>query len=323
MSEKCAIWQSPTLSSHRDGGGERHNSPRAGGWYVITGSAVEIIKHLDGRQKAYLTTWLVEQRHLGVTEPAVTTAVVSRFRNGAPRSIIARRDSLLKAISNKSSGLGETVRYSDSGILDYILAETESLKMMEVSALVNFCVADRLLSEPFKDYVALTFDGHSRLEELSLKSSSATQAFVAMWFGSEVAAAYSEGIEPAIIEAGYKPMRIDQKEHNNKIDDEIIAEIRRSRFLVADFTCGLMDSGGTLTAIPRGGVYYEAGFAQGLGIPVIWCCREDHIGHVHFDTRQFNHITWKTPEELREKLRNRIGAVLGDGPLLGARPGEV
>lgn len=314
MSEKCAIWRSVTLSAHSDGGGWRYNSPRAGGCYRITDSAVETIKHLDGRQKAYLTTWLVEQRKLGVTEPIVTTDEVSRFKNGAPRSIISRRDSLLKSILNKSSGLGETVLYRDHGILDYILAETESLQGMEVSALVNFCKADRLLSEPFKDHVALTFGGHSRLEELSLKSSSATQAFVAMWFGAEVAAAYGEGIEPAIIEAGYKPMRIDQKEHNNKIDDEIIAEIRRSRFLVADFTCGLVDGGGTLTAIPRGGVYYEAGFAQGLGIPVIWCCREDHIGHVHFDTRQFNHITWSTPAELREKLRTRIGAVIGDGP---------
>ncbi|WP_337184237.1 hypothetical protein [Shinella sp.] len=313
MSEKCAIWQSPTLSAHSDGGPWLYDSPRGGGRYSITGSASETVRSLSNKQKSYLTTWLVEQRRLGVAEPTVTTDEVSRFKNGVPRSIVARRDSLLKAILDHSSGLGETVDYSGPK-LPYILAETESLQMMEVSALVSFCKSDRLLSEPFKGQVALTFDGHSRLEELSLRSSSATQAFVAMWFGSEVAAAYREGIEPAIIEAGYKPMRIDQKEHNNKIDDEIIAEIRRSRFLVADFTCGLMESGGTLTAIPRGGVYYEAGFAQGLGIPVIWCCREDHIGHVHFDTRQFNHITWKTPEELRGKLRNRIGAVLGDGP---------
>ncbi|UDF29946.1 UNVERIFIED_ORG: hypothetical protein LHK14_01105 [Roseateles sp. XES5] len=228
---------------------------------------------------------------------------------------MARRDGLLKAIRDHSPGLGDSVHYRGSEFLPYILAETESLQLMEVSALVSFCVHDRLLSAYSRDDIALTFKGYSRLEELSLKSSSATQVFVAMWFGPEVAQAYSDGIALAVEDAGYKPMRIDQKEHNNKIDDEIIAEIRRSRFLVADFTCGLLDSGGALTAIPRGGVYYEAGFAQGLGIPVIWCCREDHIGHVHFDTRQFNHITWSTPAELREKLRNRIGAVIGDGPL--------
>jgi hypothetical protein len=67
--------------------------------------------------------------------------------------------------------------------------------------------------------------------------------------------------------------------------------------------------------VARGGVYYEAGFAQGLNIPVIWVCRLDVIDHVHFDTRQFNHITWTDPQDLYAKLKNRIGAVIGDGPL--------
>jgi hypothetical protein len=94
----------------------------------------------------------------------------------------------------------------------------------------------------------------------------------------------------------------------NKIDDEIVAEIRRSRFIVADFTSEIDK--------PRGGVYFEARFAFGLNKPVIWTCREDLISSVHFDTRQFNHITWNSPEDLHTKLKNRIGAVLGQGPLL-------
>ena len=55
----------------------------------------------------------------------------------------------------------------------------------------------------------------------------------------------------------------------NSIDDEIIAEIRRSWFVVADFTCGTVPHEGKEVAIPRGGVYYEAGFAQGLNVPLI------------------------------------------------------
>ena len=102
-------------------------------------------------------------------------------------------------------------------------------------------------------------------------------------------------------------MRIDQKEHTNKIDDEIIAEIRRARFVVADFTHG---GGGA-----RGGVYYEAGFAHGLGIDVIFTCREDKFDALHFDTRQYNHISWSSPEELKNALKNRIFALYGDGPL--------
>lgn len=135
-----------------------------------------------------------------------------------------------------------------------------------------------------------------------------------MWFNESMNEAFDDGIDPGIRDAGYEPLRIDRKEHNNKIDDEIIAEIRRSRFVVADFTCPTTELANKTEPLARGGVYYEAGFAQGLGLPVIWTCRKNMIGYVHFDTRQYAHIDWETPEELRDKLSKRISATLGDGP---------
>lgn len=128
-----------------------------------------------------------------------------------------------------------------------------------------------------------------------------------MWFDDSMVPAWENGIKPAIENTGYTPMRIDQKEHVDRIDDQIIAEIRRSRFVVADFTHG--EKG------VRGGVYYEAGFSHGLDIPVIFTCRKDTLEYIHFDTRQYNHISWEGPEELREKLEARIGAVIGQGPV--------
>ena len=127
-----------------------------------------------------------------------------------------------------------------------------------------------------------------------------------MWFDNEMQDAYDKGIEPAVKDAGFMPMRIDRKQGVIKIDDEILSEIRRSRFLIADMTHG---EGGA-----RGGVYFEAGFALGLGIPVLFSCRSDKIDELHFDTRQYFHIVWKTPGELRDNLINRIGAMIGDGP---------
>ncbi len=111
-----------------------------------------------------------------------------------------------------------------------------------------------------------------------------------MWFDDEMKSAYTEGFEPALEASGYIPIRIDMKEHNEKIGDRIIAEIRQSGLVVADFTG------------QRGGVYYEAGFAKGLGIPVIWTCHEDAVENLHFDTRQYNHIVWREPEDLRSQL---------------------
>jgi hypothetical protein len=78
------------------------------------------------------------------------------------------------------------------------------------------------------------------------------QAFVAMSFDKKLNRVYAKGIKPAIRSCGYKPMIIRTKEHANKIDDEIIAEIKKSTFLIADFTDH------------RGGVYFEVG-AMGLG----------------------------------------------------------
>ena len=43
--------------------------------------------------------------------------------------------------------------------------------------------------------------------------------------------------------------------------------------------------------------------------------KRKHLEFIHFDTRQYNHIVWKNPVELREKLEKRIGAVVGHGPV--------
>jgi nucleoside 2-deoxyribosyltransferase len=101
---------------------------------------------------------------------------------------------------------------------------------------------------------------------------------------------------------GYKPYRIDHEEHVDRVDDKILSEIKRSKFIIADFTG------------QKHGVYFEAGYALGLGIPVIWICHEDEIkaNKLHFDTRQFNHIGWTDENDLKEELINRIRVVIGE-----------
>ena len=99
-----------------------------------------------------------------------------------------------------------------------------------------------------------------------------------MWFDKSMDSVLDNAIYLAVEEAGYEPIRIDRVEHIDKVDDKIIAEIRSSKFLIADLTGH------------RNGVYFEAGFACGRGIPVIWCVREDYLKKAHFDVRQFNLI---------------------------------
>jgi len=110
---------------------------------------------------------------------------------------------------------------------------------------------------------------------------------------------WETGIKPAIEKAGYRPLRVDKEPHLDRIDAKIISAIRDSRFLIADVTG------------QNAGVYFEAGFALGLNRPVIWCVTEDDLKAVHFDTRQYNHIVWKTPEDLQEQLYDSICANIG------------
>jgi nucleoside 2-deoxyribosyltransferase len=123
-----------------------------------------------------------------------------------------------------------------------------------------------------------------------------------MWFDPTQNLA-SEAIKSAIATAGYHPIRIDEVEHVNRIDDEILAKIRQSRFLVADFTG------------QRHGVYFEAGFMLGLGRTVIWTCNKSDFDKVHFDTRQYNTIVYENTDELKTRLQFRIEAILGKGPI--------
>ena len=123
-----------------------------------------------------------------------------------------------------------------------------------------------------------------------------------MSFDKTLVDAYQAGFQTGIMNAGYEPVRVDRVDHTNRIDDEIIARIRTAAFVVADFTGH------------KGGVYFEAGFALGLDLPVIWTCRKDDMANLHFDIRQYNTIDWDTPEDLSMRLQRRIEAALGKGP---------
>lgn len=149
----------------------------------------------------------------------------------------------------------------------------------------------------------VTAKGWEQADAIEKPAARREKAFVAMWFDDQVNPVFHSAIAPTISDAGYRPIRLDLQEHSESIVDRIFAEIKESRFIVADFTG------------QRGGVYFEAGFARGLGLDVIWTCRKDQIEKLHFDVRGFNVIDWREPADLCERLNARIRAVVGYGPL--------
>jgi hypothetical protein len=270
------------------------------GSFTITGTKLHLLRaddHKGNRFKLSGMTRLASERghplRLGTdnTEELIKTAP-------APRTPMEAMDRLLLVIHDSMVSLTGGVILENS---DYPLVFARNLA--EFSDLLRLMESVGWISTQREAnwQCSLTLLGWQRISELRRVGRVSDQAFVAMWFNPEMTEAWTEGIQPGLHEAGYRAIRVDRVEYNEKIDDRIIAEIRRSGLVVADFTGD------------RGGVYYEAGFAQGLGLPVIFTVRKDEISRVHFDTRQYNHITWETPGELRERLRDRVLATLGSG----------
>jgi hypothetical protein len=149
--------------------------------------------------------------------------------------------------------------------------------------------------------------GWAKYDEITHSTSLDNDVFVAMWFGgkerskvTEMLTLFNDVMKPAMNEAGYKAKRADTDEHNDPIMDQVIASIRKAPFIVAECTDN------------NPGVYYEAGFARGLGKQVVYCVRKGQ--RVHFDITAVNHVRWANSDELRTRLHNRIIGSIGPGP---------
>ena len=290
------------------------DSPRAGGEYAFQQAMVDLTSMTD-EEKARLTTTLVDLR-VHVNQPEITTQMVEGAKNRPPLRADERADRLLRHLAQITVKVGEVVNatHNDHGVWFPMMAWSESTTNEEVDYLFEYLTREGCITKQpsmHRDHsIVVSVSGYERIRQ-QLTRQDLTRGFVAMWFDPETKEAYDNGIAPAIKSAGYEPVRIDDllatgETAMDKVDDAIIAEIRRSRFVVADFT-GL-----------RGGVYYEAGFAEGLGIPVFYSCHKNYIDKLHFDTRQIYHVLWDTPTELYQGLYDRIRAKLGEGPVAGA-----
>jgi len=219
----------------------------------------------------------------------------------APRTVSEKADAVLRFFEVRSRFPGQLVSVepgtdfpvgfcANHEELLYYLAHLTEAQLIE---------ADPATSMNEWAY-ALTVEGWSRLQSLAAPNAESTQAFVAMWFDDCMNPAYAamKSLEEV---TGYTFHRVDQRQFNDKICDHIIGEIRSSRFVVADCTG------------ERHGVFFEAGFAMGMGLPVIWTCRAgeswDRVKQM-FDTRQYNYIVWTDEEDLKVQLRERVRATI-------------
>ena len=298
----CKLENQKVLDEHDHGDKVTYDCSRCG-QYTISGSAEAVSKRKG--ISAELSGWIRERNLLGIAIPMLTSSFLEEVIKTLPNySPLEKQNKLLKAIEQLTDYPGKEVVLIPEHELSLAWAENVEefkyyIKSLMGRGLIEISNAEkRTLADPLYPMI-ITAVGWEHLEKDETNLASKTQAFVAMSFDESLLSVYENAIAPGIESTGYRPYRVDTKPHLERIDAKIIAEIKNSRFIVADVTQ------------QKAGVYYEAGFAHGLGVPVIWCVRHDDLDNVHFDTRQYNHILWETEEELKEKLRDVILATIG------------
>lgn len=129
----------------------------------------------------------------------------------------------------------------------------------------------------------LTMAGWMRYEELRLGRVVSRKAFMAMKFNEPIVeSAYSDCFRPAARRADFDLFDLREQQRAGMIDDQMRVAIRNSRFVVADLTHACRGS------------YWEGGFAEGLGRPVIYTCekRAWEAEKSHFDTNHLTTVIW-------------------------------
>lgn len=152
----------------------------------------------------------------------------------------------------------------------------------------------------------LTRAGWSRYEEMMRNGAGSRHAFMAMKFGdTDLNALFNDHLKVAVEQTGFILRKLDDSPSAGLIDNRMRVEIRTSRFLICDLSHG------------NRGAYWEAGFAEGIGRPVIYLCREDvftndHPDRPHFDTNHQTIIKWNSanPIVALQQLKDMIRTTL-------------
>ena len=266
-----------------------------------------LVRGLDDESKFLIACHLRHARTLHEKNPVITLfgERIERILNyEVPKNVQDKVDGLMEYVNNRSSFFGSLVLIDKYASYSWKEAEFQRIvhELSERGLL-------EILETGNEKRATLTMKGVEFINQRGITVRE-DKCFVAMWFNEELNRVYEKCIVPACHEAGYEPVRVDRENYNGDITDRIISRIRTTAFTIADMS-GY-----------RGGVYYEAGFARGLGKEVILTCMEEWFDgnpkenkKVHFDINHLNIIVWK-PNELelfKADLADRIVATMGKG----------
>ena len=131
----------------------------------------------------------------------------------------------------------------------------------------------------------LTLDGWDLYEAEKRGKVAGNYGFIALKFGDPILDPFLQAtIKPAIKQLGYNLIDLRDVARAGVIDNLLRAQIRDAAFVLVDLTHD------------NPGAYWEAGYAEGLGKPVLYLCEKTKFeaARTHFDTNHSTTVIWTT-----------------------------
>lgn len=132
---------------------------------------------------------------------------------------------------------------------------------------------------------SLKISGWLRYEKIKKGKTSGKEAFMAMPFNKpNLDSVWLPRLREAVRQTGFELKRVDDEPKPGLIDTHMRLQIQRARFLIVELTHSNL------------GAHWEAGFAEGLGKPVIytWCENAVNGDKPHFDVEHSLRIEWES-----------------------------
>lgn len=220
-------------------------------------------------------------------------------------SVSEQADNMIVALGEEVSGPGNWAHISCMEWKARVGVKDSDGVSFIVKSLIDRGLAEGNVYSEDDARATLSFDGWNYLEELKRGQHESHLAFFASKWGEvDLNAMYVKVFTPAVKQTGFRLIKLDDRPAAGLIDDRLRVEIRNSRFLIADLTHD------------NNGAYWEAGYAEGLGKPVIYVCEKSKFEaeKSHFDTNHHLTVIWDSedPVGTAERLKATIRATLPD-----------
>lgn len=272
------------------------------GTFFMSGTAMAALQNIEEHNEGIPSVTRASMSHRIATasrskHPPLLTAdwISSTFEDTALPSVGQQVRNIIRLIGDQyqEDGMGLEQRHS-------LMTLVGCPNLHSLNNLVDQLIDRNLLTRQFGAALFLTLDGWEAYESEQKGLSTGKFGFIAMKYNSgALETLVQDSIKPRLSsDLGFKIIDLRDVAQAGIIDNIMRAQIRDAAFVLADLTHD------------NPGAYWEAGYAEGLGKPVIYLCESKKFedAKTHFDTNHCTTVIWSSGAE-EEFLNDLIATV--------------